>query len=137
MEIDETIEYEKIWKCNSCGNMFVPKRPDFTCPECKNTYTVPTSEVSDKPRIDHSLESALACQKCGTSMRVGFIVERNTPLHILTLGEGLYWSPGEAGVIGSRIGLVAYACPNCGYIEHYVRRLEKDRNKILSAPVKL
>lgn len=62
------------------------------------------------------------------------MVERDSPLHIWTIGEGIYWSPGEEGVIGSRVGVKAYACPECGYIEHYVRRLEKDKSTILRAP---
>ena len=36
--------------------------------------------------------------------------------------------------MGERIAIRAYACPQCGYIEHYIRRLEKDRKTILSAP---
>lgn len=75
-----------------------------------------------------------SCPKCGTVMRCGFMVERDSPLHIWTIGEGIYWSPGEEGVIGSRVGVKAYACPECGYIEHYVRRLEKDKSTILRAP---
>jgi len=67
-------------------------------------------------------------------MRVGFLVERDSPLALWTLGEGIYWTPGEAGMIGERVGVKAYACPQCGYIEHYVRRLEKDRAVILRAP---
>ncbi len=69
-------------------------------------------------------------------MRVGFMVERDSPLALLTLGEGIYWTPGEAGVIGDRIAVRAYACPQCGYIEQYIRRLQKDRNAILEPPPK-
>ena len=62
------------------------------------------------------------------------MVERDSPLSILTLGQGIYWSPAEEGVIGKRVAVKAYACPECGYIEQYVRRLEQDRETILRAP---
>ena len=74
------------------------------------------------------------CPKCGTVMRHGYVVERDSPLSLWTAGQGIYWTPGEGGVIGERVALKAYACPQCGYVEHYVRRLEQDRNTILSAP---
>ena len=74
------------------------------------------------------------CPKCGTVMRCGFMVERDSPLAIWTLGQGIYWSPGEEGMMGERVAVRAYACPQCGYIEHYVRRLEQDREIIQRAP---
>ena len=69
-------------------------------------------------------------------MRVGFIVERESPLSLWTYGSGVYWTPGEAGMIGERVAVKAYACPECGYIEHYIRYLDRDKNTILSAPTR-
>ena len=76
------------------------------------------------------------CPKCNTLMRRGFMVERNTPLQVATIGEGIYWSPDEKGWIMKRLAVKAYACPECGYIEHYIRRLDVDRFTILKAPTK-
>jgi len=73
------------------------------------------------------------CPKCGSIMRPGFVVEKDSPLSLFTAGSGIYWTPGEAGVMGERVGIKAYACPECGYIEHYVRNLSRDKNTILSA----
>ena len=67
-------------------------------------------------------------------MKVGFMVERDSTLAFWTLGQGVYWTPGEAGVIGDRVALKAYACPQCGYIKHHARPLKKDRAVILRAP---
>jgi len=67
-------------------------------------------------------------------MRAGFMVERDSPLSLWTYGQGIYWTPGEAGVAGERVGVKAYACPECGYIEHYIRRPERDKSIIMSAP---
>jgi len=74
------------------------------------------------------------CPKCRAIMRYGYVVERNEPLQIATVGEGVYWTPHEAGFIGSRCSLEAPACPQCGYIELYLRRLTEDRHRVLSAP---
>jgi hypothetical protein len=49
-------------------------------------------------------------------MAAGFVVEKNAPLDLLTLGEGIYWTPDEFGSLGSRYGLASYACPNCGNV---------------------
>jgi predicted RNA-binding Zn-ribbon protein involved in translation (DUF1610 family) len=84
------------------------------------------------PESSNSEEKS--CPKCGMVMRCGFMVERDSPLAIWTLGQGIYWSPGEEGVIGERVAVRAYACPHCGYIEHYVRRLEQDGEIIQKAP---
>ena len=65
------------------------------------------------------------CGKCRMQMVKGFLVESNAPLQLLTIGEGLYWSSSESGFIGDRIALTAYACPSCGYVETYIRRIEE------------
>jgi hypothetical protein len=75
------------------------------------------------------------CPKCGGLMREGFLVERDSPLSLLTLGEGIYWTPNEEGMIGERISLRSFACPDCGFVEIYIRRLESDRESIMKAPV--
>ena len=67
-------------------------------------------------------------------MRCGFMVERDSRLAVLTLGQGIFWSPDEEGMIGRRVAVKAYACPHCRYIEHYVRRLEQDREIIQRVP---
>ncbi|MFH2111729.1 MAG: hypothetical protein ABIJ47_10785 [Candidatus Bathyarchaeota archaeon] len=41
--------------------------------------------------------------------------------------------PGEGGMLGERVSLKAYACPGCGKIEIYARRLEKERALIEQA----
>jgi len=108
--------------CPKCG-LKLPESSNF-CPNCGfrlESTTVPCSAEK-------------ACPKCGSVMRVGFMVERDSPLALWTLGEGIYWTPGEAGVMGDRVAIRAYACPQCGYVEHYVRRLQKDRDVILRAP---
>ena len=87
----------KEWRCKTCGVTYTPNPPDYACPEC------------------------------GSAMRCGYLVETNTPLMLLTLGEGIYWTPGEAGLLGERVALKAYACPGCGYIGLYARRMEKQQ----------
>jgi len=109
--------------CERCGHE-LPKDSNF-CPNCGASMQAPQPLTS---------RSEKNCPKCGTVMRAGFMVERDSPLSLWTLGEGIYWTPGEAGVIGQRIGVKAYACPQCGYIEHYIRRLDRDRGTVLSAP---
>jgi RNA polymerase subunit RPABC4/transcription elongation factor Spt4 len=108
-------------RCKKCGEIF---RSDLTiCPRCGNRQIFEIKEYEEK-----------ICPKCNTTLRRGFMVERNTPLSVVTIGEGIYWSPSEAGVISRRVAVVAYACPDCGYIEHYIRRLHLDRDLILKAP---
>lgn len=83
---------------------------------------------------DRSIEHT--CPKCHAVMRMGFTMERDSPLQIITLGTGLYWSPGEGGLIGTRVALKAYICPECGFLEQYSRYLGIDKDTILSAPTK-
>jgi len=116
------------YRCVKCG--YSSAKELHACPNCG--YGQPLLDEREFAQRMSELEKP--CPKCGTVMRCGFIVERNSPLHFWTIGEGIYWSPDEEGVIGSRVAVKAYACPECGYIEHYVRRLEKDREIILRAP---
>jgi len=110
--------------CKRCGRE-LPEASNY-CPSCGMSLIEQTeNETRTRER---------ACPKCGTTMRSGFMVERDSPLSLWTIGQGIFWTPGEGGLIGERVGVKAYACPDCGYIEHYIRRLEKDRKTILTAP---
>ena len=76
-------------------------------------------------------ENSVTCVKCGASMRSGTIVERD-PDELIVAGLGLYWRPARRGKnVFKTVELIAYACPECGYVEQYVRDLEKDKDKIL------
>lgn len=119
----------KEWRCKSCGATFTPEPPDYTCPMCGSGNTVP---VGYEPPKDYATQEVIdeperRCPECGEAMRCGYLVETNTPLTLLTLGEGIYWTSGEAGLLGERVALKAYACPGCGYIGLYARRLDKQR----------
>jgi predicted RNA-binding Zn-ribbon protein involved in translation (DUF1610 family) len=110
---------------NSCPNCGRKQEEDSAfCPSCG--ASLKTQRVQGSPREKN-------CPKCGSIMRAGFVVEKDSPLSLFTSGSGIYWTPGEAGVMGERVGIKAYACPECGYIEHYIRNLDRDRNTILSA----
>jgi len=109
--------------CQKCGYE-LPKGSNF-CPNCGTPIQALQPLRGSKEKN---------CPKCGTVMRAGFMVERDSPISLWTIGQGIYWTPSEAGVVGDRVAVKAYACPQCGYIEHYARRLEKDINTILSAP---
>ena len=107
--------------CKECG-CELPKGSRY-CSKCGGAVGEGSPSAKEK-----------SCPKCGIVMRAGFMVERDSPLSLYTYGAGIYWTPGEAGLAGERVGVKAYACPDCGYIEQYVRRLEKDRVIIMSAP---
>ena len=102
------------------------------CPDCNSEAIVPVLNYDpSKHPIVSARRQSVNCPKCEEPMRRGFLVERNSPLQIVTLGEGLFWAPGEGGLMGDRAGLVSYACPNCGFVEVYIRRLSKDKQIIL------
>lgn len=128
---------DRMWRCSACGAEFKPNPPDYSCPKCRSNATAPLDyrdRLDSERRIkEDEMEAERLCPECGTVMRLGFLVERNTPLSILTLGEGVYWTPYEEGLIGTRVALKSYACPECGYVTLYVRRLDQDRNTILKA----
>ena len=130
-----------------CGHRFEPSPPVYSCPRCQSNATAPLDSgrrlayerrrAEEERRLRRAMEEAEAertCPECGADMRLGYLVERNDPLQLLTLGEGVYWTPDEAGVIGSRVALKSYACPGCGRVSLYVRRLEADREIIMKAP---
>ena len=119
----------KEWICKACGATFTPNPPNFSCPDCMSGNTIPKGYVpTETPeRVKAEDEPGKHCPECGSPMRCGYMVEADAPLTLTTLGEGLYWSPGEGGMLGERVSLKAYACPGCGKIEIYARRLEKER----------
>ncbi len=125
----------KTWRCKSCGSEYTPEPPDYTCPTCGGGNTVPVGyeppEGRERPEAPGGPERH--CPECGEPMRCGYLVEANAPLALLTLGEGVYWTPGEAGLLGERVALKAYACPGCGRIALYARWLEKQRPLIEKA----
>jgi len=134
------MDSRNVWRCHSCGTFFVPNPPDYNCPNCRGAGTSPAKEFDREKNIlwgdPSSGPKPRMCPKCGGAMRSGFLVERDSPTQTSTYGEGVYWSPEEYGFIGRRVALKAYACPDCGYVEQYVRFLEDDRDKILRAPTR-
>ena len=127
----------KEWRCKDCGTTFTPSPSDYDCPECHGSNTIPadykpTAAIAETTKVQESPERH--CPECGEAMRCGYLVETNAPLTLMTLGEGIYWSIDEGGVLGGRVALKAYACPACGHIGLYARRLEKDRAIIEKAP---
>jgi predicted nucleic-acid-binding Zn-ribbon protein len=72
----------------------------------------------------------ITCVKCGTTMKRGYLVERD-PSEIIPAGLGFYWIP-MRGVLGvfKTVALIAYACPECGYIEQYIKNIEQDRERL-------
>jgi len=119
----------KEWICKACGTTFTPSPPNFSCPDCMSGNTISKGYVPPEipERVEAEDEPGKQCPECGSPMRCGYMVEADAPLALTTLGEGLYWSPGEGGMLGERVSLKAYACPGCGKIEIYARRLEKER----------
>ena len=73
----------------------------------------------------------VTCAKCGANMRCGYLVERD-PSEIVPAGLGFYWVPSRGALnVFKTVALKAFACPECGYVEQYVKNIEKDREKIL------
>ncbi|MDP2899410.1 MAG: PF20097 family protein [Candidatus Bathyarchaeota archaeon] len=73
------------------------------------------------------------CPKCGATMRRGYLSE-TSPIRIAEVMERVYWSSDEAGPMGARATTRAYACPDCGYIELFIRRIDKNREIVMKAP---
>jgi len=86
----------------------------------------------EEKRRKEALELERFCPECGTAMRVGYLVERDPLIEALVLGREIYWSPDRA----SEVALNAYACPGCGRVCLYMRKLEADRDTILKASTK-
>ena len=66
-------------------------------------------------------EEEVICVKCGGSMKEGVLNVRD-PRGILVTGLRLYWKPEQRAKDAE---LAAYVCPQCGYVEQYVKDLEK------------
>jgi acetone carboxylase gamma subunit len=132
---EKEVKPVRVYRCLSCGAHFKPRA---ICPRCGHNITVPTNQIvtPDLKLFEDDEGREMTCPKCKTIMRVGFTMERDSPIQIVTFGTGLYWSPGEGGLIGTRVSLKAYICPECGYLEQYARRLNLDKDTILSAPTK-
>lgn len=80
-------------------------------------------------------DGGIACAKCGAAMRCGYLVERD-PFEIVPAGLGFHWVPSRGALsVFKTVALKAFACPECGYVEQYVKDVEKDREKILLGPV--
>jgi len=62
-------------------------------------------------------EREVICVKCGASMKKGILNVRD-PREILITGLQLYWKP-ERKTKDAEIA--AYVCPQCGYVEQYVK----------------
>ena len=39
------VKNRKEWKCVSCGHIFLPKPPNFSCPQCRSNATSPTYKI--------------------------------------------------------------------------------------------
>lgn len=98
---------------------------DPICPSCGVNLKILQAQESSREKN---------CPRCGAIMRVGYVVEKDPSPSLWTLVSGIYWTPGEAGVIGERVEAKAYACLQCGYIDHYVRYRDGNKKTILSAP---
>lgn len=124
---------EKIspWKCKNCNIYFEPEKPNFSCPKCNGNTTVPAHDFDPEKHVlwEPPKPKKVYCSECGELMASGYIVEKNTPLDLLTIGEGIYWTSDQFGSLGSRLALKAYACPKCGKIEIKIRYI-KDKPTI-------
>ena len=72
----------------------------------------------------------ISCVKCGTTMKCGYLVERD-PSEIIPAGLGFYWISMRGGLgVFRTVALIAYACPECGYVEQYIKNIKQDRDKL-------
>ena len=130
----------KIWRCSVCGAEFKPAPPDYSCPVCRSNATAPSDyrdrfdsarrRIMEEKRRNMGPERP--CPECGTAMRLGYLVERDPLLEAAVLGKEIYWSPDRS----SEVTLNACACPGCGRVCLYVRKLEVNRDTILKAPTR-
>jgi predicted nucleic-acid-binding Zn-ribbon protein len=72
----------------------------------------------------------ITCDKCGTTMKRGYLVEQD-PDEFIPAGMGFYWIPMRRWFDAFKtVALIAYACPECGYVEQYIKNLDQDRGKL-------
>jgi predicted RNA-binding Zn-ribbon protein involved in translation (DUF1610 family) len=139
-KIEDEQDLDKMWRCSACGAEFEPSPPDYSCPKCRSNSTAP---LDNRERFEKSRRRIMEekqrnmgperpCPECGTAMRMGYLVERDPLLEAMVLGREIYWSPDRS----SEVILNACACPGCGRVCLYVRKLEADRDKILKAPTR-
>ena len=76
---------------------------------------------------------SVECVKCGATMRCGYIAEHDAN-EIVPMSSGNAWKPSKLGKVFKTAELVAYACPECGYIKLRIKDITKYRDKILLAP---
>jgi len=120
----------KIWKCKNCDIYFLPKPPVFSCPNCNSDVTAPTKDqVNESQLWREEIPVIVNCPKCNAQMLQGFTVQSDDWGQLLTWSGGVYWSPDETGFLVNRVPLKAYACPNCGYVETYIR-YSRDRERL-------
>jgi predicted RNA-binding Zn-ribbon protein involved in translation (DUF1610 family) len=139
-KIEDEQDLDKMWRCSACGAEFEPDPPDYSCPVCRSNATAPLDNrerfESARRRVMEEKQRNMGperpCPECGTTMRVGYLVERDPLLEAMVLGREIYWSPDRS----SEVTLNAYACPGCGHVCLYARKLEADKNTILKAPTK-
>ena len=63
-------------------------------------------------------------------MKCGYLVERD-PSEIIPAGLGFYWISMRGGLgVFRTVALIAYACPECGYVEQYIKNIKQDRDKL-------
>jgi len=130
---------DKVWKCSACGAEFRPSPPDYSCPTCGSNATVSLDyrdRLENRQRRDieerqckHELNvPEKRCPECGTTMKVGYLVERDPIIEAIVLGREIYWSPDRS----SETALNAYVCPSCGRVSLYAK-LETSKSPILNA----
>jgi hypothetical protein len=66
-------------------------------------------------------------------MRCGYLSEQGAN-EIVPISYKTAWKPAKRGLKSLKlIETAAYACPECGYIEQYVKNIEEGREIILLA----
>jgi Zn finger protein HypA/HybF involved in hydrogenase expression len=131
---------DKMWRCSACGAEFKPNPPDYSCPKCRSNATTSLGYrdrleyaqrrvIEERQRKHEQEEPERRCPECGTTMRVGYLVERDPIIEAAVLGTEIYWSPDRS----SEVALNAHVCPSCGKVSLYVRKLEANKSAILKA----
>ena len=121
------------WKCKKCGIYFQPEMPNVACPGCKSNSTVPARDYDPEKYglWEPTKYEKIFCSECDELMARGYLVETNSPTQLITLGEGVYWTPDEFGNIFSRIPLKGFVCPKCGRLKVRVRAFPSYQPKIM------
>jgi hypothetical protein len=134
---------DKMWRCSTCGAEFKPSPTDYSCPKCQSNATASLHyrdrlenaqrrSLEERRRRQELEEPERRCPECGTTMRVGYLVERDPIIEAIVLGREIYWSPDRS----SEVALNAHVCPSCSHVSLYVRKLEANKSTILKAPTR-